>query len=48
MKIYLPIKQSIMTANSIGDDLVTGKHMFLWFAAILFYFILWVSVFILI
>lgn len=23
-----------MTANSTGDDLVTGKHMFLWFTAI--------------
>lgn len=33
-----------MTANSIGDDLVAAKHMFLWFAAILR---LWVSVFIL-
>lgn len=42
--MYLPMEQSAMTANSIGDDLVTAEHMFFWFAAI---FRLRVSVFML-
>lgn len=32
--MYLPIQHTNKMINSNGDDMVTGKHMFLWFAII--------------